>query len=164
MENRSFRQAYDAAASELESLLKEQDRIEERILSLRKTMNALAILISQREGKDKNFADSAAAWLRRETDTSITRDIERVVNASAQPLTASEIRRELQELGGSLAEHSNPLATIYAIVGRLVEAQRIKETVKDGRKAWTRARERSSRFKNRFGPRGPRFKPRFEKE
>lgn len=136
--NKSFIDAYGAAATELESLLKDQDRIEGRILALRKTMNALAILISQHEGQDKDFMDFAAAWLRDTFDTSITESILRVINAAHLPLTASEIRNELKELGGSLAEHSNPLATIHAIVSRLTESGRVTETLKDGKKAWVR--------------------------
>ena len=64
MANQTFREAYDAAANELESLLNDQERIEERILSLRKTMNALATLIGQHDGADKNFMDYAHARLR----------------------------------------------------------------------------------------------------
>jgi len=136
MENKTFHEAYEAAASELESLLKDQERTEDRILSLRKTMNALATLISQHEGRDKNFMDYARAHLRERVDTSLTHDIQRIVNASPQPLTASEIRAELKELGGSLAEHSNPLATIHSILNRLLETGRVEEALRDGKRAW----------------------------
>jgi hypothetical protein len=148
--NKSFVEAYGAAASELESLLQEQDRIETRILALRKTMNALSTLISQHEGEDKDFMDYAAGWLRETFDTSITENIARVVNASRQPLTASEIRNELKELGGSLAEHSNPLATIHAILGRLSESGRVNETLKDGKKAWVRVERPANSLANIF--------------
>ena len=148
MANKTFREAYEAAAMELESLLTEQERIEERILSLRKTMNALATLITQHEGKDKNFMDYAAARLRELVDTSLTGDIHRILIASKHPLTASEIRAELKELGGSLAELTNPLATIHAILNRLAESGRAHETVKDGKKAWERILRRAETFRN----------------
>jgi hypothetical protein len=48
------------------------------------------------------------------------------------------VREELNKLGGSIAVHRNPLATINAVLNRLVEQGRLKETVKDGRKAWQR--------------------------
>jgi DNA repair exonuclease SbcCD ATPase subunit len=146
MANQTYREAYEAAAKELESLLTDQERIEERILSLRKTMNALATLISQHGGKDKDFLDYAAARLRETIDTSLTNDIHKIVSASISPLTASEIRSQLKELGGSLAEHSNPLATIHSILNRLAESGRAHETVKDGKKAW----ERMSRMAEAF--------------
>ncbi|HXN52386.1 MAG TPA: hypothetical protein VN943_10650 [Candidatus Acidoferrum sp.] len=101
-------------------------------------MNALATLIGQSEGKDTDFLDYAGARLRQLVDNSLTDDILRVVTASAQPLTASEIRDELKELGSLFVEHSNPLATIHAIASRLVESGRAKETFKYGKKAWTK--------------------------
>jgi hypothetical protein len=138
MANQAFREAYEAAAKELELLLTEQERIEERILSLRKTMNALATLISQHGGKDKDFMDYAGARLQEVIDTGLTNDIYRIVSASTHSLTAREIRSELKELGDGLAELSNPLATIHAILNRLVESGRAMETLKDGKKAWTK--------------------------
>lgn len=148
-EQETFVKAYEAAANQLESLLHEQERIEERILSLRKSMNALATLISQYDKKDEDFMSYAAGRLRNLVDTSLTDDIQRVIAASSDPLTAAEIRQQLNELGGNLAEHSNPLATIYAILNRLTESGRAKETVKDGKKAWTRYRSFSEAVKAR---------------
>lgn len=136
MENRPYREAYEAAASELEALVKEQERIEGRILALRKSMNGLALLISEHEGKDS--ADYAHARLRQIVDTSLTEDIRKIMTAAKGPLTTSDVREELNKLGGSLAEHSNPLATINAILNRLQEQGYVSETVKDGRKAWVR--------------------------
>ena len=138
MKNETFRHAYEAAATELNALLVEQEGIEERILALRKTMNALSILISQSGGKDKDVMEEAAARIHQVIDTSLTDDIYRVITAAKRPLTASQIREELKELGNDLAEHSNPLATIHAITGRLVESGRAVETLKDGKKAWER--------------------------
>jgi hypothetical protein len=138
MANESYQQAYGAAANELEELLQEQSRIEARILELRKTMNALAYLITASDPKDKTFLDYADGRLRELVDTSITADIRRILGASDSPLTTSELRDELKKLGGSLAEHSNPLATINAVLHRLTEQNFAVETLKDGRKAWKR--------------------------
>ncbi len=147
MANQPYREAYGIAAKELDALLVEQERIEERILSIRKTMNALATLISQHGGKDKDFMDYADARLREIIGSSLTEDIHRIVAAATQPLTASEIRAELKELGNGLAEQSNPLATIYAILNRLADSGRAHETVKDGKKAWERMTRMSEAFK-----------------
>lgn len=137
MANESYHKAYEAAASELERLLQQHSKIEERILALRKGMNALALLISEHEGKDKNFMDYARAQMRELLDTSITDDIKKVMAAaSGQSLTTSDVRDELNKLGPSLAEQSNPLATINAILNRLKEQGHATETVKEGRKAW----------------------------
>ena len=136
MANKSYRQAYEAAASELEGLLQEQSRIEDRIIALRKSMNALAYLISAHDEKDKDFLEYANARLREIVDTSVTADIRRVLGDV--PLTTSDVRDELNKLGNSLAEQSNPLATINAVLHRLTEQGYAVETLKDGRKAWKR--------------------------
>jgi hypothetical protein len=138
MANESYQQAYEAAASELEGLLQEQSRIEARVLDLRKTMSALAYLITASDPKDKSFSDYADGRLRELVDTSITADIRRILAASDSAFTTSELRDELNKLGGSLAEHSNPLATINAVLHRLTEQTFAVETLKDGRKAWKR--------------------------
>lgn len=134
--NKSYHETYEAAASELESLLQEQSRIEDRILALRKSMNALAYLISTHDPNDKDFLDHANARLREIVDTSVTADIRRILAASESSLTTSDVRDELNKLGGSLAEQSNPLATINAVLHRLTEQGQAAETLKDGRKAW----------------------------
>ena len=135
MTNSNYTDDYKAAARELEQLLEQQENIEKRILSARKKMNALAVLISEHMDSP-DFQKRAAATVRELIDTSLTDDIHKIVLASDIPLTASEIREELKKLGGSLAEHSNPLATIHAITNRLQEAGKVKEVSKDGRKAW----------------------------
>jgi hypothetical protein len=136
MANESYHKAYEAAATELEQLLQQQTKVEERILALRKSMNALALLISEHEGADKNFWDYANAEMRKMVDTSLTTDIKKIMATSGQALTTSDVRDELNKLGGSLAEQSNPLATINAILNRLKEQGYVTETLKDGRKAW----------------------------
>jgi hypothetical protein len=138
MANKPYREAYEAAASELEALVREHERIEVRILSLRKSMNALAQLISEHEGKDVNFEDYAHAQLREVIDTSLTADIRRIMTASGDALTTTDVREELNKLGGSMAEQINPLATINAILNRLEEQGYVREELKGGRKAWRR--------------------------
>jgi hypothetical protein len=133
--NQQYRKAYEAAASELEEILIGQEKAEQRILALRKTMNALATLCEQ-EGINTSDLDAKYAWLTRMVRGSLTEDILKIINATRVPLTTGDIRAELNKLGGSLAEQSNPLATINAVASRLADAGQVKETVKDGRKAW----------------------------
>ncbi len=130
-----YRVAYEKAASELEALLTQQERIERRIFSLRKTMNVLSTLIEEETGSS-NLVDSFHAVTHRFVNSTLTRDIEKVVALSTNPLTTSEVRDEINKLGNDLAEQSNPLATVNAILNRLGESGRVEETVKDGRKAW----------------------------
>ena len=150
MDNKTYREAYQKAAGELEELLKQEEQIEARILALRKTMNSLATLISQHDGKDKDFQEFANAWLRETVDTSLTNDIRRILGASEESFTTSDIREELSKLGGSLAEHKNPLATINALLSRLVEQGFATETLKEGRKAWKRSNHATFNLKRRL--------------
>ena len=150
MANESFFKAYKDAAKELESLVTEQERIEKRILSLRKTMNALETVISQLP-EAGNIGDMARASLIL-GETSLTDDIAHIIATTRVPLTASEIKTQLTELGVNIAEHSNPLATIHSILGRLTESGRAHETVRNGKKAWERMTRMGEAFqKSRAG-------------
>ena len=83
--------------------------------------------------------DYAHAWVRERVDSSVTDDIRSILGASDYTFTTSDIREELKKLGKTLAENSNPLATINALLNRLAEQGFAEETVKDGRKAWKRS-------------------------
>ena len=104
-------------------------------MALRKTMNNLSTLCQQ-EGIDLSEIDKLYGRLLRVVERSLTDDIFKIISNATEPLTTSEVRAELNELGGSLAEHRNPLASINAILNRLEESGRVIETVKNGRKAW----------------------------
>lgn len=144
-ETQTFMQAYRAASDELESLVREQARIEQRVLLLRKRMKALATLISQDDKDGEGFAATASDRLSDLIDTTLTGDIHKIVSASRRPLSASEIRSELKELGDRLVGHRNPLATIHAILNRLSESGRVTETLIDGKKAWERVKSLAER-------------------
>jgi hypothetical protein len=135
MGSHEYREAYEKAATELEGLLKGQEQTERRILALRKTMNVLSTLIEQ-EGDSANLMDSFHAITHNFINNTLTNDIQKIVGLSLYPLTTSEVRDELNKLGSLLVDHTNPLATVNAILNRLAEGGRIEETVKDGKKAW----------------------------
>ena len=137
MGNENYRKAYKTAADELENLLAQQEQTEERILALRKTLNVLSTLCQQ-AGLNTDDLDKRYARLEKTIESSLTDDICRIVSAAHEPLTTGEVREELNKLGESLAEQSNPLATISSILNRLAESDRVHETVKNGKKAWER--------------------------
>lgn len=135
MANETYRNAYESAAKELNGLLEQQEKTEDRIMALRKTMNSLSTLCQQ-EGIDLSGIDKFYGRLFNLVESSLTNDIYKIISNANEPLTTSEVRAELNELGGSLAEHRNPLASINAILNRLEESSKVEETVKNGRKAW----------------------------
>jgi hypothetical protein len=146
MTKSDYRRAYETAASELESLLKDQERIESRVLSLRRTMTGLADLLRE-AGDNMGWRDRIDATLEGMTQHSLTDDIRQVMNATSSPFISGEIRDELEKLGWDIAEQKNPLATINAILNRLIEQGYVSETTKNGRKAWQRKRSVAEQYK-----------------
>ena len=135
-ENQDYRAAYEAAEDELTSLVENKAQIDLRILALRKTMNALATLISQ---EDSSFDDYASGRINEILELTITDDLMKIMSAASGPMTSTDVYEELKKLGGSSAiQHSNPLATINAVLDRHVQQGRLRVTVKDGRKVWSR--------------------------
>jgi hypothetical protein len=115
------------------------------MLRLRQTMNALANqIVDQAEKDGHGWVNEVIDKYRGLIAGPLTTDIHNIVLLSPNPVTINEIRHELKKLG-SLRDHSNPLATISAILSRLSESGRVKEVLQDGRKAWTRAIPRQRR-------------------
>jgi hypothetical protein len=135
MRYKQYRDAYEAAISELESLLVKQEKLEERVLSLRKTLNVLSELCQQ-DGVAETDADRRYARLAKAVEGSLTDDIRKIMQSTIDGLTANEVREELNKLGNTLAEHSNPLATVSAVLNRLLVNGEVEEGLKDGKKAW----------------------------
>jgi archaellum component FlaC len=139
MASTNFRKSYEEAGRELEILLEEQERIEKRILALRKAMNVLANILHE---SGQEISGRALIELENRVQSSIAQDILKTVSYAEKPMTTSDVRDELNKLGDALEGQKNPLATINAVLNRLKEQGKIKETVKDGRKAWERAKSK----------------------
>src|SRR5262249_23803838 len=133
MSNKDYRKAYESASKEMANLLLEKKKIDARILSLRKTINVLSALLE--EAGDKNWLAKSLQVLGA-VETSLTDDILTTVAQSIQPMTTTDVLNELKKFSRAVVEHKNPLATINAVLKRLVEQGKVKETLKDGRKAW----------------------------
>lgn len=134
-DKQGYRSAYESAEDELESLIDQKDQIDVRITALRKTLNALATLISQ---DDEDFLGNSRDRVWGMLDLSTTSDVLHIVNASANPMTSSDVLDELMRLGSLAIKHSNPLATVNAVLNRLVQQGKLELTKKGDRKAWTK--------------------------
>lgn len=138
MASHDYRTALDAAVTELEDLLMTQEVLQGRILSLRKTVYALSTLC-QEAGEELEWRERSSARLKEVLESSITDDILSVVYGSTVPLTTSGVRNELEKIG-TLERHKNPLATINAVLTRLVEQGKLLETkMNGGRKVWEKS-------------------------
>ena len=141
----SYREDYEKAASELEKLLEQSEKLDEKILATRKRMVALATLMGVDEFKgnrllpsdsrsDKDYARTQAVVQSRISDY-----IRRIMG-TGRAFTTREIRAELEQLGFNLMAHANPLATINAVCASLVESGELRRVEKHGRIAWERVK------------------------
>ncbi|MGD0569779.1 MAG: hypothetical protein ABSA78_15370 [Candidatus Sulfotelmatobacter sp.] len=148
MASHDYRTALDAAVAELEDLLMTQEVLRGRILSLRKTVYALSTLC-QEAGEKLEWRERSSARLKEVLESSITDDILNVVYGSAVPLTTTGVRNELEKIG-TLERHKNPLATINAVLTRLVQQGKLMETkTTSGRKAWEKSTTPVSKVEQR---------------
>jgi aspartokinase len=92
-----YRALYDNAISELA-------RLEAEAAALRQTIAAIAPLVNE----------SAPSGL---TDA-----IRAILAKAGEPLSASDIRDRLADMGFDMKSYSNPLATIHTILRRLTES------------------------------------------
>jgi len=136
MTNQDYRNALEVAVAELEGLLEMQEETASRILSLRKTVNALSVLCEE-DGEEMDWRQKASQRLTEALESSVTEDILSVVMASAFPMSTTAINNELEKIG-TLAAHKNPLATINAVLNRLKEQGKVRIVDSDGKKLWAK--------------------------
>ena len=133
-----YREDYEKAATVLEKLLDESEQLEEKILDARKRLNALETLMGFevfREYQKKGFN-----YLRVEnlSQARLADQVRRLMK-TGRTFTTREIRAELEQVGVRIAAHTNPLATIDAVLGSLTESGELIQAKKHGRKAWHQA-------------------------
>ncbi len=129
---KEYRKAYERAAKDLETAIAERKRIDGRIVSLRKTLNVLSGLLDD----DKKWLANNLAVLGALGKESLTDDIGVAIAQTREPMTSTEIYHEVRKFSQAIQAHKNPLATINAVLKRLVKQGTVRETEKDGRKAW----------------------------
>ena len=140
----AYREDYEKAASEVESLLEQSEQIEEKIVAARKRMAALGTLLGlDREWKGNRklvnepgpLDDRKYARTRSFIESRVSDHIRRLMH-TGRAFTAKEIRAELEQMGFQMSAHSNPLATINAVCVSLTESGELRRVEKHGRKAW----------------------------
>lgn len=129
-----YKQAYEKTKDELSGLLVRRDQIEKRIVVLRKNVEGLAALC-ETEGVSVTPSREAQYIL----DTAgMAAEIEAVLKShSPSYMRPGTIRDELAGLGHKMSEYQNALATVQAVLKRMVEAGNVEEDVdKDGKKIY----------------------------
>jgi hypothetical protein len=130
-----YRQMYDKARLELNDLLTQQQRLQKRIVGVRKFLQSLANLC-ETEGVD--VSDSASAEAADLLSNSTLADEVRVILKLAAPdyMRPHQIKDEIKKLGHDLTEYRNPQATIHMVLKRMVKSGEAREAKADGKKAY----------------------------
>jgi len=118
-----YRRALEAAIEEYERLKAEREAIETRLAQLRQTIGALGPLCKLPQRDLPGLTDACRSVLR----------------AKMGGLTPVEVKAGLETLGLDLSNYSNPLASIHAVLKRLVkagEAMKLKTRQKKTIYAW----------------------------
>lgn len=103
MAETEYRRALDAALREYESLTRQRADLDARIARLAQTVGSLSRLCGLVPTVPWGLTDACRMALR----------------AAGQPLTALEVRAQLQALGIDLSRYTNDLAAIHTILRRL---------------------------------------------
>jgi hypothetical protein len=114
MEPGEYENALVAAGNEIQELLKTRAEIDERINQLKRTMDALAALLTP--STSKRAAEGPSLDI---SDAGISDAIRQLLNEARTPLTPTEIRDKLMVRGVGLANYVNPLAVIHNTLKRL---------------------------------------------
>jgi hypothetical protein len=128
----SYRRDLQAHKRELADLLRQRQKIDEK-------MARLQPLISHLEGLCRELGDRAAkeTAAKVELTTGLT-ELARVTLEEAYiPLSASDLKKRMEVKGFDFSKYSNPLASVHVVLRRLVKSGKVKVVPqKGGRKAY----------------------------
>jgi hypothetical protein len=128
----SYRRDLQARKRELADLLRQRQKIDEK-------MARLQPLISHLEGLCRELGDRAAKEhaTKVELTTGLT-ELARVTLEQAYiPLSTSELKQRMETKGFDFSHYSNPLSSIHVVLQRLVKSGKVKVVpLKGGRKAY----------------------------
>lgn len=121
---------FDAALKEarkaLTSAYEERAAIEQRIVSLTKTIEGLTALCEPES--DDDIVQMHAIVPGTEVTASLTESIRTIFSTSSEPiLTPTEVRDALAAMGVNLAKYKQPLVPIHNTLKRLVEQDELVE-------------------------------------
>lgn len=131
MERRDeYKQALEAVRAELSDLLTEQAEIERRIIQLKRTARSLARLCEEETIHKKDLPNYKPEI----EEYGITNLVREVLKNSKGALTPVEIKEGLNRLGYDISLHTNIMASIHAILKRLIKQDEVRAFTKSGKK------------------------------
>ena len=151
MSDESYKKAFDAAVEELakvmerrEELEDELEKVNERVKTLTRSIHglgglihrfAVVDLIKERPELFPEFVDKQ--------DIGFTDAVRNVLKSNRVAFTPMEVRDELRREGFDISKYKNVLASIHAILKRLVSQGQAETIEEDGKLkyAWIRDRD-----------------------
>jgi hypothetical protein len=129
MKKETYRKQLKAAELDLSELLKQRERVERKIASIKLAIAGLAAVC----GDKTSTADIESFVKESEGLTELCRS---VLKTADGPLTAMEVRQVLKEKGYDFSRFSSPLAAIHTILKRLWEMGEVDRTKKNQKSAY----------------------------
>jgi hypothetical protein len=128
----SYRRDLQACKRELADLLRQRQKIDER-------MARLQPLIGHLEGLCRELGDRAAK--EHATKVELTTGLTELARVTLQeayiPLSTRELKQRMEAKGFDFSHYSNPLSSIHVVLRRLVKSRQVKVVPqKAGRKAY----------------------------
>jgi hypothetical protein len=132
-----YKKAYDSAKQELADLLREQERIEKRLVLVRKSLQTFAELC-ENEGIEIEPSAEASYLLEESTLAGEIRTLLAAnYNVYCRP---SWIKDQLERLGHDLSKYANAQSTIQMVLKRMVESRTvIEQTDPEGKAVYAMA-------------------------
>jgi len=106
MSTEEYKAALEAASREYEALAKQKAELDERIAKLAQTIGSLTRLCGYTPNVSFGLTDGCRMALR----------------AAGHPLTATEVRQQLELFGFDMSKYANDLAPIHTVLKRLAES------------------------------------------
>lgn len=104
----NYRKALDEARRELTDAMRQQEELEQRIVDLRQTVTTLSRLCGEKPEIEGQLG--------------ITDAVRMAVKSAPSPLTLTEVKEAVEEIGFPLWKQAAPLASVATILGRLVKS------------------------------------------
>jgi hypothetical protein len=128
----AYRRDLQSRKRELADLLKQRQKIDQKIVQLQP-------IISHLEGLCRELGDRAAkeTAAKVELTTGLTELARITLEEAYIPLSATDLKKRMEAKGFDFSNYSNPLASVHVVLRRLVKSGKVKVVPqKGGKKAY----------------------------
>jgi len=152
MTSTDYRRVLTAARRDLDALYRDREELERKIARLRQTIISLGALT-----KESPQLEKKKKWFRE--NEPLTEAVMNVIMASEVPVSATEIKESLEELGYDIGS-TNPLASVWSVLRRLEQRRwgdhpYIRQWVSEEVRPWGKGKRHQVRVGWWWGDRKP---------